>query len=300
MGVNTNGKIVNKYIVLPKKILSTPESDAMIARLRKINNHIRGARKYKLHGWVRGILLSDSDTLTNIYSHIHAILVAFIKRRIHVHSDEYFYLMKCGNDILNTACVDSPNKSQYTQYKYMMAVYFLNYIKKLTTYDFRNNYVCNINEYVKTCYNNILMDTNTDTHIEMRHIYMNLKKIIYVKKYLYSINSKVFSIMLDYWQHNDYNITEIPASYITKDAVLTDNELEMLEVTQKQMNSLFGTYGAGKKDVVIQELNDEPDTDDTTVVGEPELVDQPTNTAQHDTDESQDEPEEGIYPDEYE
>lgn len=285
----------SKNKLLSRKILNTPESDEMMVRLRKINNNIREARAYNLQEWVNGILLSEPYTLKNIYSHIHAILVAFIKNIIYVNSEEYFFLMKCGNAILNTGYINNPNKSKYIQYKYMIGLYFLNHIKKLTTYDFRNQYVCNINEYIRTCYNNILMDNSQqdNTINEMRYIYMNLKKIVHVKKYPYSIDSKIFSIMLEYWQHNNYNITEIPASYIIKDAVLTDTELAMLNVTQHEMDTLFGAYSS--KDIIIK-FNDESDATDTAVTVE--SCDQPINTAQNDADESPDEAEEGVYPDE--
>jgi hypothetical protein len=308
-------------IALPKKILSTPESDTMIASLRKINNQIRNARASKLQVWVRGILRCDPDNLTNIYSHIHTILLAFIKRKQHVNSEEYFYLIKCGNAILNTEYITNPNKSQYVQYKYMMALYFLNYIKMLTTHDFRNKYVCNINEYVRTCYNNILVNAGqqNNANIEMRHIYMNLKKIAYVKQYPYAIDSKIFSkifsIMLDYWQDADYNITEIPASYIIKDRILSYDELSNLAVSQHEMNLLFGAYFANGKgnNIVIEINNDEHaingindingcnDINDIndTFVEEPDVSDVNPNIIQNDENDAQEENDEYVYPDDY-
>lgn len=282
----------NQYIAYPKKILSTPESEAMVNRLRKINSYIRDARASKLNEWVHNIQVCD--TLPNIFLHIHKILVEFINRKIYVNSDEYFYLMKCGNYILNTKYITN---SKYVQYKYMVALYFLNYIKQLTTYEFRDKYECNLNEYIKTCYNNVFVESTQQTNAEMRCIYMNLKKIVYVKKWNHSINSKVFSIMLEYLEDSNYIVTEIPASYITKDALLTDTELLMLDVTQQEMDLLFGVYNINTNDVIIQEHDE---LDDTVVINEPEMGDPLINTMQNNEEESQEEPEDVIYPDEYE
>ena len=286
----------------------------MFRRLRKINSYIRDARASKLDEWVHNIQVCD--TLPNIFLHIHTILVEFINKKLYVNSDEYFYLMKCGNYILNTKYITN---SKHVQYKYMVALYFLNYIKQLTTYEYRDKYQFNINEYIKTCYNNVLAESvprsrnfnytphhtdNTEIYAvkqansEMRCIYMNLKKIIYVKKWNHSINSKVFCIMLEYLEDNNYNATEIPASYITKDALLTDTELLLLDVTQKEMDLLFGIHNLDTNDVVIQE-NDE--LDDTVIINEPEMGDLSIkDTMQNNEADSQEEAEDVIYPDEYE
>jgi hypothetical protein len=283
----------NQYIAYRKKILTTPESEAMFNRLRKINSYIRDARTSKLHNWVHNIQVCD--TLPNIFLHIHTILVEFINKKLYVNSEEYFYLMKCGNYILNAKYITN---SKIGQYKYMVALYFLNYIKQLTTHEFRDKYVCNINEYIKTCYNDVLVESTLQSTAEMRCIYMNLKKIIYVKKWNHSINSKVFCIMLEYLEDNNYIATEIPASYIAKDALLTDTELLMLDVTQKDMDLLFGVCNHATNDVVIQE-NDE--IDDTVVISESEMGDLSIKeTTQNNEAESQEEPEDVIYPDEYE
>lgn len=234
--------------------MSTPESNAMINKLYTINNNIRSDYYKTLRKNEKSIYKYKYKSITDIFTHIRTILITFKKGNIIIDNECYYYVMYCGNILLSAIMFsdyrdhrDHRNHHDYQtndkltlQSKYIMALFFLNYIKKFTTHEFRNNYVCNLNEYISSFYKNIYNSKSDITSMIM--VYMNLKKIVYVKKYPYLIDGKIFSIMLDYWVLNNYTISEIPTTYIKSDIILQDNELSAFDVYKRDIDKLFGTY----------------------------------------------------------
>lgn len=228
-------------LIPSEKILSTHESNKVIKQLRAINNKLRDIHYQKLRSYEQCIYSNDYHSMTNIYTHIKSILYAFKKRHLPLNSEDYYYIMYCG-DLILSAMVD---KSSTPDSKYIMGLFFLNYIIRFTTHEYRNTYPCNIIEYIHNCYKN----NNSERGVSaMMMVYSNLKKIVYVKKYPYIIDGKIFSTMLNHWVSNNYIICEIAASYINADCILYAHELSAFDVSKRDIDMLFGTYLSIVKD----------------------------------------------------
>lgn len=232
----------NKYMIIPpEKILSTHESNEVVNQLRAINTKLHDIHNQKLRSYEQCIYNNEYHGMTNIYTHIKSILYAFKKKHLTLNSEDYYYIMYCG-DIILSALVD---KSSTPDSKCIMALFFLNYLIRFTTHEYRNTYPCNIIEYIHTCYKN----NNSERDVSaMTMVYSNLKKIVYVKKYPYMFDGKIFSILLNHWASNNYTVCEIPASYINAECILYAHELSEFDVSKRDIDILFGTYLSIAKD----------------------------------------------------
>lgn len=300
--------------------LYSPEANSLYLRLCKINNNIRAGRIANLKKYENTLYLYKYKGINNIFSHIQSILFAFKKKYIALNTDEYYNIMYCGS-ILMAANFDKKN-NYYTglqavnklhfnekggmldevsvkdteNYKFMMGLYFLNYINQFIPHDFKNNYICDIDDFIKQCYtgNNSINDNNT-----MRLIYSNLKKIVYVKKYPYGIDSKIFGIMLDHWKSDNYLIKEIPATYIKSDAVISDKDFFAFEVSKRDIDIVFGIYLHIAKEVAVSDTLD--DLDIITITNTDIIVDdtEPYTIIKNDEHISSDEAEEYVQDDDF-
>lgn len=245
----------NKYMIIPPaKILSTPESKKMVAQLRAINTKLREIHNQNIRKYEQCIYNNKYHGIANIYSHIQSILYAFKKKHLTLNSEDYYYIMYCGDIILSTT-IDNGSAPDS---KYIMAIFFLNYLVRFTTHEYRNTYPCNIIEFIHTYYKN----KNSESDVTaMMMVYSNLKKIVYVKKYPYMFDGKIFSTMLNHWGSNDHIICEILASYINTDCILYAHELSAFDVSKRDIDMLFGTYLSIAK-------YDRNNT--TTIINEPE------------------------------
>lgn len=229
-----NNFFVNKYY-------TTPESIALSNRLKSINTYIKLSTANRLKKYETTILNYYNTNQHNIFVHMHKILLDFINKKLTTNCEEYYNIMKCGSILLDiyhndTSNISDMGKVNYLQIKNIIALFLLNYIScRLLTYSYKKEYIYDLDEYIKSNYR----DMRDEYMSQFIQLYSNLKKIIYVKKYPYSVNAEIYSILLEYYARNEYNITDIPASDIISDVILSDNELSEYDVLEHEIDSMF-------------------------------------------------------------
>lgn len=302
---------------------TTPESEEMLLRLKKINNNIRHIYSENLRNYEKALYIYKYKQSSNIFTHIQAILIALKKKQIPICSENYYHIMYCGNILLtansmiyynkqNGIGVTSQNNVSPTfnfkpntgdcksnvdavalhsecnpvQTVEIMALFFLNYLKNLTTYEFRNSYICNLNDYIKYYYT-----SNFSENISpLLTVYKNLKKIVYIKQYSYGIDSKIFGTVLDNWKTAEYNICEIPSSYIKQGVILSDTEIARFDVNKHDLDVLFGLFVQDVYECATQNITDDLDAPTIVVqVNNSNDIDEPVVEQQNDAPDLSDE-----------
>jgi hypothetical protein len=315
--------------------MSTPllkqSATELTSRLKSINDEIRQMITDNICKYESAILNCHCEIPNNIYTHIYTILSDFINRKLTTNRDEYYYLMKCGSILLtdfiklestigskillhpNTTSKDSlshdnlrlggtasQGNQNKTIHKTIVALYYLNYIRrKLLPYAYKQKYMCDLDDYIAMYYSDMI----TNYKSAILQIYGNQKKILYVKKYPYNIDSKIFCTLIEYFVNMDYVIDDIPASYIIKDTILTDNELALFEVTQREVDILFGynTMTYSNMDMTaINNMVDEDIDDIQSIAIVDDLEPYEQGNGQQPNDEEQDEEDDYSYNDDFE